>query len=368
MNTNRIPLTDVPEQAKYIEIEALSAFQSAIESGRFIGGQAVKEFEQTLCEWYNVKHAIACDSGSAALIAVMYGCKIMDGALFATPSMTFISVAEAARFLNAEPVYYDIGVGNWLMMQFDNGATMPCLEAAIPVALYGKHITAGAYDFETLIVDAAQAHGQSYHDDFTAMTLSFYPGKVIGAFGDGGAVLTNDIEIATCVRAFVNHGRLKGAKYIHNEYGFNFRMDALQASILKEKYKYLRVWLSGRQQVAQWYLDAMWPSLCHDCMLPDILDVDQHSWHLFVIGLDPSTDREQLRAYMSDAGIETGVHYPVPIHRQPLYSVDNINLSATDWLAANGMSLPIYPEMTQNEVSRVVETLTKGIEKCKKTE
>jgi dTDP-4-amino-4,6-dideoxygalactose transaminase len=373
MSLDRIPLIDVPEQARYVEIAALRVLEETIETGRFIGGAAIAAFEETAAEWHGAEYAIACDSGSAALLAAMYACGVRNGTTFATPVMTFISVVEAAWFLRAVPVYQDIAVGTWMMHAFDHEVSRyPDRQCgtAIPVALYGRHIPPGFYGHETLIVDAAQAHGQMFYDEFTAMTLSFYPGKVMGAFGDGGMVLTNDKAVAGKVRAFVNHGRGAGEKYTHRGFGFNFRMDVLQAAILKEKYAFLETWVQGRGQVAEWYFAALGAEIAEsDILLPDKNYKDAgHSWHLYVVLLGEGSDRDSLCAFLMGEGIETGVHYPVPLHRQPLYPPKHQGgfTNGADLLAGRGLSLPIYPEMTESDVARVTETLKKGIKICRK--
>jgi dTDP-4-amino-4,6-dideoxygalactose transaminase len=347
--------------ARYSD-EIKEAVNSVIDSGWYILGQQVQAFEQEFASYCGTKHCIGVGNGLEALVLILRAMNIGNGDEVIIPSHTYIATSLAVSYVGARPIFVepkDFLIDPSLIEQAITAKT----RAIMPVHLYGKlcdmekiEEIANKYGLK-IIEDSAQAHGAIYQDGRKAGNLShasgfsFYPGKNLGALGDGGAITTNDDRLAEKVRYLRNYGSNK--KY-HNQYkGTNSRLDEIQATILYIKLQHLDDDNKHRRRVANQYLSAINnPKVT----LPTELQNDgSHVWHLFVIRCD---NRDNLQQYLANKGIATLIHYPIAIHKQQAYSeYNNLKFAKAEKLADEVLSLPISPIITDNEVSYVINAV-----------
>ncbi|MEM7531185.1 MAG: DegT/DnrJ/EryC1/StrS family aminotransferase [Chloroflexota bacterium] len=373
--TQSIPLVDLKAQYQAIQADIDEAIQRVITNTSFIMGSEVSDFEAAFAEFCGAKHCVGIASGTAALQLVLLALKIGEGDEVITASHTFIAAAEAISNVGAKPVFVEIDPHTYTLdPQAFEAAITPATKAVIPVHIYGQpaamsEINRIAKAHHIWVVeDAAQAHGATWHDSVvgsrTAGNLadvacfSFYPGKNLGAYGDAGAVTTNNDEIAAQVASLRNHGRT--SKYLHDQVGFGERIDALQAAILGAKMPYLADWTATRQRLA-----ARYTELLADCdvVTPVVDPAAQSAWHLYVIR---TPHRDEMLADLKSKGIGAGIHYPVPLHLQPAYNdlgYTRGELPITETVADTCLSLPIYPEMSETQQDAVVEAVKAFCEK-----
>jgi dTDP-4-amino-4,6-dideoxygalactose transaminase len=359
-----VPFLDLQQQFRELEPEFHDALWPLLRSARFIEGEPVSNFERNFAAYCGVGEAIAVDSGTAALHLAMLALGIGPGDEVVCPTSTFIATAAAIAVTGARPVFVDADACHWQMdVASVERAIGPKCKAVVAVHLYGQPAEVGRLREVCgargvfLIEDAAQAHGARY-DGQRAGSLgdvgcfSFYPGKNLGAFGDGGAVTTNDTALAERMRRLRNHGRLN--KYEHAEVGFNFRMDAIQAAVLNVKLPYLEGWNEKRRHLAAQYRERL---AGLPMRLPAHIAGTEPVHHLFPV---LSADRERLGNFLRERGIETGVHYPVPLHLQPAFK--KLGHRAGDFpvaeaVARQEISLPIFPEMTEAQLEFVCRSI-----------
>jgi dTDP-4-amino-4,6-dideoxygalactose transaminase len=331
-------------------------------SGQFILGKEVEEFEAEFATYCGSGHAIACGNGTDALELALWAAGIRPGDEVILPSFTFAATAEAVIRCGAAPRFVDVDP---MTLLIDPGsverAITPKTTAIIPVHLYGScadmsALLGLAVDRGIRVIeDAAQAHGARLGDRRAgAMGLagcfSFYPGKNLGAVGDAGAIVTDDAELATLARMARDHGRT--GKYEHAFPGRNSRMDALQAAVLRVKLAHLDDWNSRRRDLAQLYLSEL--------VEADVQPVhpglgSTPVYHLFVV---QTAGRDELAGLLRGAGIMTGIHYPIPLHRQEAFAaLSSQVLPETDEAAGRVLSLPIFPDMLEEEVLRVASAV-----------
>jgi dTDP-4-amino-4,6-dideoxygalactose transaminase len=361
----QIPLVDLKAQYKSIKPEIDSAIQRVLDNTSFIMGREVDNFDHAFANFVGAKGAVGVGSGTAALHMAMLACGIGQGDEVITAAHTFIATAEAISHTGARPVFVDIDPKTYTLdpNKIEDAITSRT-RAIIPVHLYGQpadldpllEITRRR-DF-WLIEDAAQAHGAEYKQRRCGTIgdmacFSFYPGKNLGAYGDAGAVTGNDETLLTKVRKLRDHGRL--TKYEHDEIGFGERLDALQAAILGAKLPYLEAWTESRRSHAGRYnqLLAGQDHIVTPYESPGV----RHVYHLYVIR---TPHRNDLLAYLKTRGVDAGIHYPVPLHRQPAYlkqSYGDIHLPVTEQAAAEVLSLPLYPELTEAQITHVAEAV-----------
>jgi len=360
----RIPLVDVVGQIDSLRPELDEAIADVLRSAAFVGGPHVKRFEDAFADFCGVPHCVGVANGTDALELTLRALGIGHGDEVITVPMTFFATAEAIVNVGARPVFVDVDAETALMQASGVAAAITARTRAIlPVHLYGQpcdmdELAAIARRHGLwLIGDGAQAHGASWrgHPIATfgeATTFSFYPGKNLGAAGDGGAVVTRNQDLAAQVRRLANHGRSE--KYLHNAVGRNSRLDALQAAVLSVKLAHLDDWNRRRSQLAELYLKRL-----RD--LPVRLPVTSpgagHVWHLFTIGVE---DRASVQQALAAADVEGGIHYPVPLHLQPAFRGEYEPAGAfpnSERISDTTVSLPMYPELAEEDQLRIVNAL-----------
>ncbi|RLB07773.1 MAG: erythromycin biosynthesis sensory transduction protein eryC1 [Deltaproteobacteria bacterium] len=358
----QIPFVDLKAQYDDIKEELQEAIERVLMSGVFVGGEEVEEFEKEFASYCGVRFAIGVGSGTEALHLALLACGVGRGDEVITVPNTFIATTEAITLTGARPIFVDIDPASYTIdtAQVESAITERT-KAIIPVHLYGQPadmepILALAERYHLKVIeDAAQAHGAEYKGRKVGSMgdvacFSFYPSKNLGAYGDGGAVVTDDNYIAQKVRMLRNHGSKK--KYTHEIEGLNSRLDAIQAAVLRVKLRYLDQWNQQRKERAYLY-DRLLEGT-QGVIRPKVREDSTHVFHLYVIR---TKRRDLLREYLAQRGISTGIHYPVPLHLQPAYSYLGIGEGAypmTEQVAREILSLPMYPELKKKEVEAVV--------------
>ena len=362
--SNKIPLVGLFDQYQTIKPEIDAAIQNIITNSSFVGGAEVRSFENDFAAYCDAKACVGVGNGTDALYLALRALGIGPGDEVITVAHTFIATSEAISMTGATPIFIDVLEDTMLMdPALIEPAITPQTKAIVPVHLYGQSCDMDAimeiarkHDLK-VVEDAAQAHGGRWRGQRVgsigdAATFSFYPGKNLGAFGDAGAVVSQDEDFIEHVRMLANHGRLE--KYTHKMEGVNSRLDSLQAAILRVKLQYLDEWNARRRQVADAYLEQLTQS---GIAMPVVNANAETVWHLFVIRV---TEREQLQSFLKERGIATGIHYPVPLHLQPAYEHrrSSFDLPATERAAQEVMSLPMYAELKQNQIEAVCDAVT----------
>ena len=355
-----ILFVDLKAQHQSIAKELQDAWSRVRDSGRFILGNEVKSFEREFAAYCNARFAIGVGSGTEALHLALWACGIGTGDEVITVSHTFIATALAIHFVGAEPVLVDIDPKTYTMdvTQVERSIT-PRTKAILPVHLYGHPVDlAPLQDIARrhnlrLIEDACQAHGAEYQGQRLGTfgdvsCFSFYPTKNLGALGDGGIVITNDAALAEKLDLLRNYGQVQ--KYHHRIPGVNSRLDELQAAILRVKLPHLDDWNAQRREIARWYREQIRSKYV---TLPEEAAWAKHVYHLYVVR---TPYRDALQKHLSDQGIQTLIHYPVPIHKQQAFaeiSARAWHLPETERAANEVLSLPMYPGMTGEQVKQV---------------
>lgn len=359
-----IPLVDLKAQYKDIKSEIDSAIRDVLTTTAFIGGEEVRKFEDEFAAFCEARTCVGVANGTDALFLILQTFGISTGDEVITTAHTFIATTEAVSVLGAVPIFVDIKP-NTMLMDADKieAAITPRTRAIIAVHLYGQmcemdKITAIARRHKLIVIeDAAQAHGARWQGKRAgsigdAACFSFYPGKNLGAYGDAGAVISNDEDLIHRVRMLANHGRAE--KYTHQLVGYNSRLDNLQAAILRVKLRHLDEWNAARRRHAEVYTRALTDSGLN---LPDVHPDAEPVWHIYAVR---SNQRDALQKELKDKGIETGVHYPIPLHLQPAYRHLNIaagSLPVTEKAALEVLSLPMYAELTSDQLERVLDAI-----------
>ncbi|MEZ4638888.1 MAG: DegT/DnrJ/EryC1/StrS family aminotransferase [Caldilineaceae bacterium] len=359
----------IPISSPYIGEEEKAAVLEVLASGQLAQGPKVHAFEEAFAAWSGAKYAVATTSGTSALHVALAAHGIGPGDEVITVAHTFIATAEAISAVGATPVFVDIDPGTYNM---SGGALVqaftPRTRAVMPVHIYGQPtdmttINAIAADHGVPVIeDAAQAHGATWSGIKAgglgvAACFSFYPGKNLGAYGDAGAVTTNDAALAEKVRLLRNHGRHD--KYLHEIKGYGERIDALQAAVLGAKLPHLAQWTQARRRLAARYSELLQDM---EIMLPHVDPQADPAWHLYVIR---TSRRDEMLDYLKKQGIGAGIHYPVPLHLQPAYAdlgYRHGSLPVTEAVARSCLSLPLYPEMTGEQQDRVVAAVRSFLE------
>jgi dTDP-4-amino-4,6-dideoxygalactose transaminase len=363
ITVHRIPFTDLAPAIREVRSDVEAAFARVLDTGRFIGGELVERFEDDWAATCGTAHGIAVANGTDALHLALRALGVGPDHEVVVPANTFIATAEAVVLAGATPRFADVDPAT-LLLTADTlrAALTPRTRAVIVVHLYGQMAdmdailevarTAGL----AVVEDAAQAHGAHWRGRPAgsmgdAGCFSFYPGKNLGAFGDAGAVVTDDARVAEHIRTMRNHGRSNGSHHLH-QFGTNSRMDAMQAAVLSAKLPRLQAWTEARQAVAEWYRTDLARS---PVRLVDRLATSGHAYHLLVARV-PGRDR--VRRGLADVGIETGLHYPVPCHLQAPYRRFALgSLPHAERAAREILSLPMYPQITRDQVATVCSCL-----------
>jgi dTDP-4-amino-4,6-dideoxygalactose transaminase len=339
-----------------------------LDTSAFILGREVEAFERAFAEYVGARECVGVSNGTAAIQLALQACGVGPGDEVIVPANTFFATAEAVSTAGAKPVFVDCDpdTSNIDASQVEAAVTGRT-RAIIPVHLYGQPADLDAL-FEVarrhdllVIEDAAQAHGARYKGKRVgplarAGCFSFYPGKNLGAYGEGGAVVTNDPEVARRLRMLRDHGSEQ--KYRHELVGYNFRLEGMQGAVLGVKLKYLDEWNAMRRRHAARYRELLAPLADSGALaLPVEADYSEHVYHLFVV---QTGSRDALQRYLSAAGVQTGIHYPVPVHLQPAYAAlghqagDFPNAEAQ---SARVLSLPMFAELTEHQIRYVADAL-----------
>jgi dTDP-4-amino-4,6-dideoxygalactose transaminase len=359
-----VPYLDLQAQYLTLRSEVLSALEEICESTGFVQGRATSEFESKFAAYCGVDHCVSLNSGTSALHLAVRCLDVGPGDEVITVSMTFIASAWAISYVGATPVFVDIDpVRRTLNPDNLEAAITSRTKAIIPVHLYGmpaemdRIMAIADRHGLPVIEDAAQSHGAKYRNKRVGQfgqiaCFSFYPSKNLGAYGEGGALITNDASIARRARSLRDHAQTE--RYLHDEVGYNYRMDSFQGAVLAIKLKHLDEWTTARNDCARFYAELLKDS---SYKLPVHLSDSECVWHCYVI---EAPERDRVRSALQDVGIATAVHYPVPIHLQKAYShldYRSGDLPVTEALCKHCLSLPIYPELSKEKISRVASAL-----------
>jgi dTDP-4-amino-4,6-dideoxygalactose transaminase len=361
-----VPFVDLLTQYRAIEPEVKHAMDQVLSIGSYILGPQVEEFEGAFARFVGVEHAIGVSSGLDALRLALQVVGIGPADEVIIPANTYIATALAISALGARPVLIDCDPATYNMdVALIEPAITPRTKAILPV-----HLTGQAVDMDPVlelaqrnnlhvIEDAAQAHGTLYNGRPCGSMgimgcFSFYPGKNLGAYGDGGLVTTNDRELAERLKRLRNYGQIQ--KYEHTEQGLNARLDSLQAAVLSVKLPHLPGWNEARQRHADEYRRLL--AEVRGLTFQQQASYSTHIYHLFMVETEA---RDSLQAHLSGAGIQTGIHYPKPIHLQPAYQ--SLGYQAGDFpeterLARRILSLPMFPELTNDQIARVSNAIS----------
>jgi dTDP-4-amino-4,6-dideoxygalactose transaminase len=375
-----IPLQMVDTKTQYqkIKAEVDAAVIAVMESSQFIGGKVVNDFAQNLADYHGSKHVIPCANGTDALQISMMALGLQPGDEVITPSFTYIATVEVAALLHIKPIFVEVDPKTFCIdpVAIEKAIT-PKTKAIVPVHLYGH-----AADMEAImaiakknnlfvIEDNAQAIGNVYtFSDGTAKKTgsighigctSFYPSKNLGAFGDGGAMFTNDDALAEKLRMIASHGQSK--RYYHDVVGCNSRLDAMQAAILDIKLKHLDEYIAARQKAADYY-DAAFAGNSK-ITVPFRAANNTHVFHQYTLTLD-GVDRDALHQFLADNGVPSMIYYPVPAHRQKMFDSfggGDYKLDTTDWLTERVISLPIHTELDEEQQAFIAGKVNEFVNK-----
>lgn len=375
---NSIQMVDLKKQYSAIKAEVDAAVLDVLDSTMFVGGPRVKGFAEHLEKYLDVKHVIPCANGTDALQIAMMALGLKPGDEVITPSFTYIATTEVMALLNLQPVFVEVDKQTFCIdPEAIRKAITPKTKAIVPVHLYGhaapmEEIMQIAKEHDLFVIeDNAQAIGGEYKfkDGTTKKNgtigqigcTSFYPGKNLGCYGDGGAMFTNDDSLAETLRMIANHGQK--TRYYHDIVGCNSRLDAIQAAILDIKLPHLEEYISARTRAADKY----------DAGLKDHAKITtpyrasycKHVFHQYTI-LVENTKRDALHTFLADNAIPSMIYYPVPAHRQKMFEAfggANYVLPVTDWLTERVISLPMHPELEADQqefiISKVLEFLNR---------
>ncbi len=370
----KVPFLDLKVQYLSIKDEIDSAIQKVIDKTAFILGEAVENFEKDFASAQNVKYCLGTSSGTDANHLVLWGLGIGPGDEVIIPANTFIATAWGATLCGATPVFVDCHPESYNIdpAKVEEKITSKT-KAIVAVHLYGQSADldplkdiAKKHNL-ILVEDAAQAHLAEYKGKpigglTSAASFSYYPGKNLGAFGEAGAVTTNDEELYNRVKKLREHGQSQ--KYHHDSYGHNYRMEGIQGAVLGVKLKHLNDWTNGRRKVAQKYKDGL--KDIKEIILPKEMSYAKHVYHLFVIqinsgNVDQSSKlRDKLKDFLTEKGISVGLHYPIPLHEQKCFEglgYKKGDFPITEKLAETGLSLPMFPELSDEQIMYVIENI-----------
>jgi dTDP-4-amino-4,6-dideoxygalactose transaminase len=364
MSNIAVPYMDFGAQHHHLQADFEAAFREISLSGQFILGPHVSAFEQKFAEFCGVDECIAVNSGTSALHLALLAAGVGVGDEVITTPSTFVATIAAISYTGATPVFVDIDPKTYcLNPQLISQAITERTKAIIPVHLYGTiadmpsiNALATQHDL-TVIEDAAQAHGARLEQGLagslgSSAGFSFYPGKNLGAFGEGGAITTSDPEMATEMRSLRDWGQ--SGKGNHIQPAYNYRMDAIQGAMLGIKLAHLRSWTEARQSIAHRYEQAFEDL---PLKLQSVAEFTSSAWHVYSIRLK---DREGLRKHLLSNGIQSGIHYPQAVHRSPAYHYLGYaegTFPHAEALAVEELSLPIYPGMTDAQVEIVISAV-----------
>jgi dTDP-4-amino-4,6-dideoxygalactose transaminase len=370
----QIQMVDTQTQYQKIKKEVDQAIKEVIDSSAFINGKIVQDFALNLARYLDAKYLIPCANGTDALQIAMMGLDLKPGDEVITPSFTYIATTEVIALLKLTPVFVEVDPQTFCIDPVAiRKAVTSKTKAIVPVHLYGQsapmeEIMDIAREFNLYVIeDNAQAIGCDYifkngikrktGTIGTIGTTSFYPSKNLGAYGDGGALCTNDSELAVKLKMIANHGQSK--RYYHDIIGCNSRLDSIQAAILNEKLKHLDEYIEARQRVAAFYDKAF--ETCSKIKTPFRASYSSHAFHQYTLILE-GVDRDELHKFLTEQKVPSMIYYPVAAHQQKMFShfnVSGLDLPVTDWLIQRVISLPMHTEMDEEQsnyiTSKVLE-------------
>ena len=377
-NNLNIQMVDLKSQYMNIKPQVDQAINDVLSSTQFINGEHVKSFQNELAAYLDVKHVITCANGTDALQISMMALGLKPGDEIITPSFTYIATTEVIGLLGLKPVFVDCDPENFnISVDEVEKAITKKTKAIVPVHLFGqssdmKSIMSLAKKYNLFVIeDNAQAIGSDYlgfNQPQKTGTIgnigctSFFPSKNLGCFGDGGAMVTNDDELAKKLRMIANHGQSK--RYYHDIVGCNSRLDNIQAAVLRIKLKELYQYILNRQKAANYY-DQNLKDL--DQLTLPFRNLDSnHVFHQYTLKLDDSIVRDELIQYLADKNIPAMVYYPVPAHRQKMFSkIPNSygNMKVTNWLSSRVFSLPMHTELSTLQQDYIIENISNFLNK-----
>ncbi|MCA9734468.1 MAG: DegT/DnrJ/EryC1/StrS family aminotransferase [Deferribacteres bacterium] len=359
-----VPFVDLVSQYQGLKDQIVPAMENIMSKAQFIMGEDVRKFEQEFAEYCTSKFCVGVDSGTSALELALRAFEIGPGDEVITVANTFIATTLAISATGARPVLVDIHPETYnIDVNKIEAAITPKTRAILPVHLYGQPadmdvINTLAKKHKLIVIeDACQAHGARYKGRRTgclsdAAAFSFYPGKNLGAYGDGGAVVTNDEHVAEKLRLLRDYGQKQ--KYQHLIKGYNHRLDTLQAAVLRAKLPYLDDWNTARRRCALKYNAALKETAL---VVPVDANFAESVYHLYVVRVK---ERDELLSYLQSRGISAGIHYPIPIHLQPAYAdlgYKTGDFPVTEHYAREIVSLPMFPELRDEQINYVAEAI-----------
>jgi len=373
---NQIQLVDLHTQYLKIKEEIDTAVLNVIDSTAFINGPEVNSFASELEKYLNVKHVIPCANGTDALQIALMAIGAKPGDEILTPSFTYIATAEVIALLQLKPIFVEVDIDTFTVEVEDAKSKITSkTKAIIPVHLYGQCANMDAVmelaNQENIFVieDTAQAIGSDYtHRSGKKAkagcighigTTSFFPSKNLGCYGDGGAMMTNDDDLAAKLRMISNHGQR--IKYHHDIIGCNSRLDSIQAAVLRVKLKHLDEYTEARNAAARYYTDSF--KDVKEIATPFLAPYSSHGFHQYTIKLE-NVDRDALQAYLNENGIPANIYYPVPVHLQKGYTEYGFkagDMPKTESLTSQVLSLPMHTELTEDQLQYIVEHVIKFI-------
>ncbi len=372
----KIPFVDLKAQYGSLRVEMNTAVLNVLETAYFVGGPVLERFEQEFAAFVGAKYCIGVANGTDAITLAARAAGLKRGDEVLVPANSFFATAEAISNAGATPVFVDVDpVTFHLDVELAAKSITDRTKAIVPVHLYGRAVEmrpfkALAEQHNLIIIeDCAQAHGALSHGQTVGSSgrltcFSFYPGKNLGAYGDGGAVTTSDPELVKRLRILREHG--SPVKYQHNVVGWNSRLDALQAAVLSVKLPHLHQWNAARRDHARRLAVALEGS---PIIPPAIPKGDEHVFHLFVVRC---SQRDELKHYLEEKGIQTGIHYPVPLHLTEAYQALGApgrgSMPVTETLAGEILSLPMYAELSDEQIAYLISSVHEFIHTHKPAE
>lgn len=360
-----IPFLSFVPMHSSIKTEMMNAFEKVYDSYWYVNGESVSNFEKEYATFNQVENVVGVSNGLDALFLALKVCGVKAGDEVIVPSNTYIATALAVTYIGATPIFVEPNIETYNIDPAKIEAAITSKTKAImPVHLYGQccemeAIMAIAKKHNLFVIeDNAQSQGSSFNNKLAGAWghingTSFYPGKNLGAIGDAGAVTTNDANYATQIKSLRNYGSAK--KYYNEVIGHNMRLDELQAALLSVKLQHLNNWTLQRQQIASWYKEAL--KDVAEIILPKVHQNATHVYHLYIIR---TNKRDELQQYLTQQGIGTMIHYPVPPHLQEAYNFlghKKGDFPIAEELANTMLSLPLYPGMTQQQVQQVASNI-----------
>ena len=355
-----IPVVDLKAQYRALKPEIERAVLAVLEDAQFVLGPAVAAFERDFAAFCRTSEAVGVNSGTSALHLALLAAGVKPGDEVITVPFTFVATVAAIEYAGARPVLIDVEPGFWTMDPARiEAAVTPRTKAIVPVHLFGQPadmdpiLEMAARHGLAVIEDACQAHGSEYKGRRCGSIgqlgcFSFYPGKNLGAFGEGGALVTNDPDLARKVRLLRSWG--EETRYEHKYRGFNYRMDGVQGAVLGVKLKYLERWTDARRSRAAEYRRRLSGT---PATAPAERPASRHVYHQYVVRV---AERDAWRAALADGGVQTAVHYPIPVHLQPAYrdlGYSRGDFPVAEQAAGEVLSLPMFPELTDEQIDSI---------------